>query len=71
MDKIARDLGIKGGLTFGMARHYLFNYMNQSEDFIQSEIQQIALHSKISTTENYLSSLRQNKVNATFEKIRK
>jgi integrase len=70
LKKIAEDLDIKGGLTFGMARHYLFNKMKHSGDYTSSEIQAITNHSDIRTTENYLSSLREEKVKNVFKKIR-
>ena len=71
LKKIAKIIDIDEGLCMGMARHMVFSYMNESADFQSSEIVETALHSKITTTQNYLAKFRKDKVKEIFKKIRK
>ena len=68
LKKIARDINIDQELHFQMARHTAMNTL-LNEGVSRDQIKDLAMHSNVRTTENYIKGFGEDAMNKLFDKL--
>ena len=69
LKKIAKQAGISTNVTFHIARHSFARWADNSDVMDRKDIQRMLAHSKMETTERYLSSISEYNVDEKMQKL--
>jgi integrase len=69
LKKIAKQAGISTNVTFHISRHSFARWADNSDVMDRKDIQRMLAHSKMETTERYLSSISEYNVDEKMQKL--